>query len=156
MPTIRIRKASAADAAALAALRYEFRVAYGTTLTEPRAAFVRRCTRWMRRALDERRWHCWVAVSAADRTIVGTLWMQPFDKVPNPGAEAEQHAYISNVYVRPEARGGTGRRLLETALAWCRTHRVDSVILWPSGRSRPLYERAGFRATKELFELALD
>jgi predicted GNAT family N-acyltransferase len=74
-------------------------------------------------------------------------------KLPNPADELEQHAYISNVYVTPSARGGVGTRLLRTALDWARSNRIDRVVLWPTARSRTMYERHGFRASGEVLEL---
>jgi len=70
--------------------------------------------------------------------------------------ELERHAYITNVYVRPESRGvGTGEALLEAALAFCREQQVDSVVLWPTERSQPLYARHGFAFPKDLMEAVL-
>jgi len=76
--------------------------------------------------------------------------------VPNPAAERERHMYLSNLYVRPEARGGVGTRLLEAALEWAVSQHVDRVVLWPTDRSRPLYLRHGFTADVDLLELELE
>ncbi len=156
--TIRVRRARPAEARALALLRHEFRSGYATA-TETSAAFVRRCTRWMRQALGDRgRWRCWVAVArmgGAQERLVGHVWVQAIDKVPNPGDEAERHAYVTNLYVRPEFRGGTGQRLLSAAMAWCRARGMDSVILWPTDDSRSLYARNGFAVSGDLFDLRL-
>ena len=153
--TIRIRTARAADARTLAVRRYEFRRAYASPgEREAEAVFVRRCAAWMRRALrDRRRWRCWVAVASGD--IVGHVWLQTIDKVPNPGAEAERHAYITNLYVQPAFRGGTGQRLLAAAMAWCKARRMDSVILWPTDDSRSLYARHGFGVSGDLLDARL-
>jgi GNAT superfamily N-acetyltransferase len=52
----------------------------------------------------------------------------------------------------PEARGtGSGRRLLETALAHCRERRMPGVFLWSFSdlaAALALYERAGFAVTE--------
>ena len=141
MPTIRV--ATPDDAAPLARLRYEFRAAERGA-TEPRDRFVARCTEWMRGRLLEASWRCFVAL--AEDTIVGHVWLSLIEKVPNPGGdEPERHVYLTNLYVRPTARGGTGSALMEAALAWCRDQNVDAVFLWPTERSRSLYERYGFR-----------
>jgi GNAT superfamily N-acetyltransferase len=97
-------------------------------------------------------WRCWVAEQPDG--IVGNLWLQLIEKVPNPVAEPEHHAYITNVYVVPDGRGaGVGALLLETALEWCRGSKIDAVLLWPSARSRSLYERHGFCERDDLFAL---
>ena len=144
-----IREATPEDAAALARLRWEFRAPLGT-LVEDEEAFLERCAGWMRRELASGNWRAWVAEDAA---IVGQLWMRIIQKVPNPTAERERHAYISNVYVRPSARGGIGAHLLEAALGWARDNDVDQILLWPTERSRTLYERHGFRTTDEFLAL---
>ena len=52
----------------------------------------------------------------------------------------------------PEARGtGLGRRLLETALAYCRERGMRRVFLWSFAElddALRLYERAGFQVTE--------
>ncbi len=148
-----IRLATAKDAPRLARLRYALR----SEIDEPaeaEAKFLPRCTRWMRQRLGrgDSPWLCWVAVDG--REIVGNLWLQRTEKVPNPAAEPEQHAYITNVYVTPERRdAGVGALLLAAALDWCRRSEVDAVTLWPSPRSRSFYARHGFIARDDLFAL---
>jgi len=146
-----LRRAGVGDAPALAALRYRFRtVDYpgSGTVFEDRDAFAARCGAWMERQLAQAgSWHCWV-VELADGTLGGQLWMQAIEKIPNPTVEHELLAYVTNVYVLPELRGqGLASRLLDLALAWCRTHDVDQAILWPSPKSRALYARHGFAAS---------
>ena len=106
----------------------------------------------MRRRLTPRSgWLCWVAEERG--RIAGHVWLATIEKVPNPVAEAERHAYVTNVYVRPENRGaGAGKRLMAAAMSWCESHGVDSVILWPTQKSRSLYTRAGFAAANGLME----
>jgi N-acetylglutamate synthase-like GNAT family acetyltransferase len=150
---IEIRTATIADAGALADLRWEFRSAQNPPV-EPYDAFVQRCAMWMRRELqDGSAWHAWVAVD--DRVIVGQVWLHTVQKIPNPSAEREQLAYLSNLYVKVSARGGTGTRLLETALASCRANRIDRVVLWPSRRSVTLYSSHGFSHGGDVMELKI-
>jgi len=88
----------------------------------------------------------------ADR-LVGVVWLQLIEKVPNPGAEAEKHGYISNFYFEPSRRGaGLGSRLMDACLRFCEEEAVDAVILWPTPRSRRLYERHGFAVREDLLE----
>jgi GNAT superfamily N-acetyltransferase len=138
-----VRPATAADAPALAAQRWEFRARLGPTdETEP--AFLARCTAWMHDRLTAGgAWHAWVA--ERDGAVLGTIWVGRVEKMPNPTPEPEAHAYVTNVYVRPDARGGgIGTRLLEAALAWCESADLHAAILWPPRRSAALYERHGF------------
>lgn len=152
---ITIRRATPGDAPILAAMRYAFRAAQNPAV-ESEQEFVARCAPWMRDRLGPAAaWRCWVAEQ--DSAIIGHLWLQLIEKIPNPAPELEQHAYITNVYVAPESRGGgAGALLVEAALAFCREQRVDSVILWPTDRSRPLYARHGFIEPSDILELVLD
>jgi GNAT superfamily N-acetyltransferase len=148
-----IRPASAADAPHLAELRWQFRIARAPA-TEAHDDFVARCAAWMRDQLASGHiWRAWVAM--VDTAIVGQVWVQTIEKMPNPVAERERHAYVSNVFVQPEFRGGAGAQLLEAALGWARSSNIDRVILWPSSRSVTLYERHGFTRTGDVMELAL-
>src|SRR5262249_9162508 len=101
--TLEIRPARPDDAARLAVLRWEFRAGRATP-TEDQATFVARCTSWMTEALAAGEWRAWVAV--VEGRIAGQIWLHTITKVPNPVDERERHAYISNLYVTPPARGG--------------------------------------------------
>lgn len=122
---------------------------------ESAGEFVERTTAWMRERLAPgTAWRCFVAMRNGN--ITGHVWITVIEKVPNPGSgEPERHAYLTNLYVRPAERGGTGSALLEAALAWCREQRVDTVILWPSERSRTLYARYGFDTSRAIMALPL-
>ena len=150
-----IRLATGADAPALARLRFEFRAALNEAV-ETEETFLARAVPWMAQRLAlAKNWRCWVAEDGG--TIVGHLWLQLIEKIPNPAAELEWHGYITNVFVHPEARGsGLGAALMEAALACCRESGVDSVILWPTARSRTLYERHGFAVRDDIMEAVLD
>lgn len=150
-----IRQATSADVPALAALRYEFRASIATP-REARDAFIGRCADWMDQRLRDTThgWRCWLALH--EGAPVGNVWLCSLPKIPNPVDEPESHAYVTNLFVQPAFRGrGTGGRLLDAALHWCRSQAVDSVILWPTPESRTLYERHGFRRADDLLELSL-
>jgi GNAT superfamily N-acetyltransferase len=153
-PEIIIRLAGPADAMSLAWLRYEFRAGHDPA-TEAEADFLARCGDWMvARLASGSHWRCWVAEEAG--RLVGTIWVQLIEKIPNPGAEAESHGYISNLYVEPSRRGaGLGSMLMDTCLRYCEKESVDAVILWPTPHSRPLYERHGFAVREDLLEQRL-
>ena len=149
-----IRPANPADAPALAQLRYAFR-----SLTyhdiEPQTQFVQRCVTWMTDRLQTPNWRSWVAEQEDE--IIGGLWLQLIEKIPNPTSEPELHGYITNVFVKESSRGqGVGSRLLNEAITLCKDQSVHAVILWPSEKSRTLYERHGFAVRSDLFELVLE
>ena len=150
-----VRPAAPDDAEKLAQMRYQFRAAMDTAV-EDEAGFAERAAAWMATRLDGRGpWRCWVYEE--DGALKGHLWLCLIEKVPNPVPELEHHAYITNVYVEPAARGsGAGAALMEAALAFCRQQRVDSVFLWPTEHSRTLYARHGFVAPTDMMEAILD
>ena len=149
-----IRLATESDALLLARFRYLFR----SSLNPPREneqEFVRRCSAWMQERLrEDNRWRCWMAEQ--NHKPVGNLWIQLIEKIPNPIAEPEYHAYVTNFYVKEEARDrGIGSMLLSAAIEWCKAQEVQAVILWPTEQSRPLYVRHGFAVQEDLLGLLL-
>lgn len=149
---IAIRPAAPADSRPLAELRYDFRSALADS-AEPRDGFVERCGRWMHDRLASGHWRAWIA--DRDGELVGQIWLQVIEKVPNPVGERFRHAYISNLFVTKDARGGVGTRLLEAALGHAKDLAVDRVVLWPTDRSRSLYLRYGFTPEGDVFEKKL-
>ena len=151
---VEIRLANASDAPTLARLRYTLRASTGV-VSEPENEFLKRCADWMKGHLKaESLWQCWVAESADG--LIGCLWLQLVEKIPNPRSEPEYHAYLTNFYIEEFARGrGTGSQLLSTAIAWCEARDVHAMILWPTERSRSLYERHGFAVRDDLMELII-
>jgi len=146
--------ASLSDAPALAALRYALRSTTGVA-TEPETDFVTRCTNWMQTHLEDDFWQCWVA--EARQKLIGAVWLQLVEKIPNPRNEPEHHAYITNFYIEETMRGkGIGSELLRAAIEWCKTRDVHAIILWPTERSRSLYERHGFAVREDLMELIVE
>jgi len=149
-----IRPANSADASALAQLRYQFRSVADRNL-ESEPEFLRRCITWMAERLQQPQWRCWIA--ERDKETIGALWLQLIEKIPNPTSEPEFHAYVTNVFVNESARGqGIGSQLLSEALEFCKNQSVHAVILWPSEKSRTLYERHGFQVRSDLMELVVD
>ena len=144
-----IRPATPGDARTLAELRWEFRAGRSPSV-EDQAAFIDRCTAWMARELAGDAWRAWVAVDG--NRIIGQVWVHLIYKVPNPVGERDRHAYLSNLYVQPSARGGVGTALLETVLEWSRASGVDRVVLWPSERSETLYRRYQFKRGSDVME----
>src|ERR1700757_5540046 len=149
----RIRLATSADWPALAEMRYRFRTEVGSP-AEPKSRFVRRCTSWMKKRFrsGSGAWRCWVVDDG--KQLLGHVCVQLFEKMPNPVNEPELHAYLTNFYVIPEMRNQRfGKRLLDTALSWCRAQGTDAIILWATRESRSLYRRCGLTEAADIFEL---
>jgi GNAT superfamily N-acetyltransferase len=150
-PPFQVRRAGPADGPALARLRFAFRTERRPA-EEAESGFLERCTRWMETRLAAGRgWRCWVA--EGDGQLVGTLWLQLVEKLPNPGDEAETHGYVTSVYVVPSSRnGGVGTALLSACLRECDAGDIDSVFLWSTPDSRRLYQRHGFAERDDLLD----
>jgi GNAT superfamily N-acetyltransferase len=155
---LRVRRATPDDAVILATLRFEFRSAIGDAIESPEE-FVARCQDWMRdRLSDNGFWFAWIAETLAEDgpLAIGAIWLQLIEKVPNPVIEKEAHAYLTNLFVLESERGrGAGSQLLDAAVAECKSWDVDTIILWPTPRSRSLYERFGFLATNAIMARVL-
>jgi GNAT superfamily N-acetyltransferase len=149
--TYQVRRAGPADAEQLARLRFAFR-AERTPAVEDRSEFLDRCRLWMEERLGSPSgWRCWTAVSGP--SLIGTLWMQLIEKLPNPAEERELHGYVSSVYVIPEYRNaGVGSALLDACLTESDRAGVDSVFLWSTPGSRRLYQRKGFAVRDDLLD----
>jgi len=146
-----VRRARPGDARAMAVMRYTFRTELGAPV-ETKEEFVGRATAWLTQRLELGSWTGWLAVE--QEQPVGLVLAHLLEKVPNPVVEAESIGYVSSLYVQPDRRNrGIGDVLLRTAVDFCRDHDVESVVLWPSPRSIPLYERHGFRRQGTVMEL---
>lgn len=167
-----LRLARPDDYPLLAAMRYEFRAAMDEP-DEDREVFEARMVRWLREHLGPTQpgpaepaagdlaaacpraaWMAWLALDGDE--AIGMGFLHVMEKVPNPVPEPEQLGYVASLYVRPDRRGaGVGAALLDAALDECRTRGLDTIVLWPSARSRSLYERRGFRSPGLVMELPL-
>ena len=64
--------------------------------------------------------------------------------------------YITNTYTRPEARNrGLGSRLLKEVREWAVREDLELLIVWPSDRAAPFYQREGFSQRTEIMQLLL-
>lgn len=87
---------------------------------------------------------------------VGMLNLLVFTRMPRPRAHgAPPHparwGYVANVYVEAAHRdAGVGRALLDAATTHADAHGFARLVLSPSERSVPFYERAGFAPATSL------
>ena len=107
---------------------------------------------WFAREADQR--VTWLAEH--DGRALGMLNLLVFTRMPRPRAAAApphpaQWGYVANVYVVPADRDrGIGRLLLDAVTAHADAHGFARLVLSPSERSVPLYERAGFAPATSL------
>ncbi len=105
---------------------------------------------WLVRKMQRNEYLAWFAADAGGAVAAGVgLWLM--DWPPHMIGPGAPRGNILNVYTRPESRRmGLARRLIDAALAWCRTNGVRMVILHASDDGRRLYESLGFEPTNEM------
>ena len=142
-PVIRI--ASAEDAPALAALRRAWTAEQHGPVDDP--GFEARFLDWYGR--ESARRFCWVAEIGGE--MVGMMNLAVFERMPQPGREPGSWGYLANSFVRAACRNqGIGSLLLGALLVHADSHGYVRVVLSPSERSVPFYQRAGFTQGTEL------
>jgi GNAT superfamily N-acetyltransferase len=136
-----IRQATLSDADELAQLRWTFSSPTQQT-AQPLDEFRGPFTAYLAGALADG-WVIWVAEAAGH--IVGNMYVQPVDKLPRPGRFGHRWGYVTNVYVVPEMRNsGLGAALMAQVQNWAREADLEFLLLWPSERAVPFYQRTGF------------
>jgi GNAT superfamily N-acetyltransferase len=144
-----IRMATVDDAALITMQRRLMFRDMGVTFTEAVESTLAEFERWVAPRLASGEYVGWFAI-AADGTVAagaGVWLMQWPPHTSGPGPRAN----ILNVYTeQAHRRKGLARLLMNTALAWCRSENISTVILHASDEGRPLYEQLGFVPTNEM------
>jgi GNAT superfamily N-acetyltransferase len=148
-----IRRAGIADTAALAQLRWIWRTdergEHGLSQAEFEGAF---------RLWWGSREESHVAyIAERDGDAVGMAWLAVFDRIPQPRDVERLAGNVQSVFVLEAFRNhGIGGALVEAVIAHARARGAGYLIVHPSQRAYPLYERLGFTATKQLLHMDLD
>lgn len=91
----------------------------------------------------------WLA--EVDGRPVAMLNLLVFRRMPRPGLEAAAWGYLANFFVEAEHRAsGLGSALLAACTSYADEQGFVRIVLSPSVRSVPLYERAGFEPATSL------
>jgi GNAT superfamily N-acetyltransferase len=134
-----IRVAGATDIPTVAALRLEW--GDGAHADERPADFERHMAEWIAEEGDRRT--IWLA--ELDNEPVGIATLYEFRRMPRPGRMDSRWGYLGNMFVREDHRNrGIGSALLRTVIEAAEQRRYARVVLSPTQRSVPFYERAGF------------
>ncbi|PPK69061.1 GNAT family N-acetyltransferase [Actinokineospora auranticolor] len=143
---MRIRIAGEGDIPALTRLRRLW--TEELTPTTPDDEFESTFTQWWLHERDRRIF--WLA-ETEDADPIGFLNMVIFTRMPRPSQPPSTWGYVSNVYVRATHRNqGTGQDLLNAAITHADTHNYVRLVLSPTDRSIPFYNRAGFTPATSL------
>ncbi|MEV8314831.1 GNAT family N-acetyltransferase [Streptomyces sp. NPDC059900] len=150
-----VRPARPTDARALAELRWAFKQEDYEGQPPGAAQPVEEAEHWMRDRLGNGQWLAWVAEAGGE--ICGHVFLRPVERVPDPYGDNAPVGYATNFYVTPPQRGkGTGSALLEALKQHARGAGFNTLVVWPSERSSPLWRRSGFQFPEEVLELPLD
>jgi GNAT superfamily N-acetyltransferase len=151
MSTTVVRAASSADLEAVVALRLALlREAHASPVygrLRPDAG--RRARRLFRLQLDSEGEVTFLAEQ--DRSPIGIL--RCVESHGSPLLEPDRYAYVSSVYVVPEARRtGVLRRLLDCALEWCVTRGLDEMRLHSvaGAEANAAWDTLGFEVVEHL------
>ncbi|MEI9971500.1 MAG: GNAT family N-acetyltransferase [Ignavibacteriota bacterium] len=150
---VSVRPASLEEAAAIGGHRRAMfsDMGYGeqTALDTMTTAFIP----WVQAKMIAGEYLAWFAVSEDGEVAAGVgLWLM--DWPPHMIGSGKRRGNILNVYTRPEfRRQGLARKLTETAVEWCRSHGIKTVILHASDQGRDLYRSLGFEPTNEMRRL---
>jgi GNAT superfamily N-acetyltransferase len=138
-PAIRIT--ARADGLAIASLRRAWTAEdHGDVEDE---GFEARFLDWYER--ESARRITWLAEVAGEPVAMMNLAV--FERMPRPGRDVGAWAYLANAFVlAPYRNQGIGGLLLSALLAHADAHGYVRVVLRPSERSIPFYDRAGFTA----------
>jgi GNAT superfamily N-acetyltransferase len=134
-----IRRAEHADLAAIVQLRHEWTREEHGEIEDP--DFEENLAAWFARERSRR--IMWLAEDG-DRPV-GMMNLASYERMPRPGRALSRWGYLGNVFVRAEYRNrGIGSQLISAALNYADQNGFARVVLSPTDRSVPLYERAGF------------
>ena len=139
----------------LAQMRWDFRsVDKPAEGTLPKADFISAFIDFLRQAQANGKWTFWIAEE--DGLIIAQAFVERIQKVPTPWLILREIGYVTNVFTYPAyRRQGTGARLMEHLQEWARQQNLEMLILWPSQRAVPFYERCGFTHPSRLMEYQL-
>lgn len=97
----------------------------------------------------------WLA--EVDGEIVAVMSIRTVRKVPKLGALDRYWGYLTNCYVLPDYRNrGIGTELLSAVTKWAKEEQLELLVVWPSDRSYPFYDRAGFQRHPDPLVLQID
>jgi GNAT superfamily N-acetyltransferase len=135
-----IRRAGDPDVAALAVLRSEWTREWGGADDDP--DFAERFAAWFEAEAARR--VTWLAEAGGH--AVGMVNLAVFERMPQPGRAPSRWGYLANAFVLAAHRDrGIGGRLLDALLSYADEHDFARIVLNPSQRAIPFYQRAGFR-----------
>ena len=140
-----IRRANHADLAAVIQLRREWTQEEDGGIADP--DFEENLAAWFAREWSRR--IMWLAEEGG--RPVGMMNLAIYERMPRPGRALSCWGYLGNAFVVAAYRNrGIGSQLVSAAFNYADENGFARVVLSPTERSIPLYERAGFGPARAL------
>jgi GNAT superfamily N-acetyltransferase len=134
-----IRRAEHADLSAIVQLRREWTREEHGDIADP--GFEENLAAWFAREWSRR--IMWLAEVGG--RPAGMMNLAIYERMPRPGRALSRWGYLGNVFVLAAYRNrGIGSQLVSAALNYADENGFARIVLSPTERSIPLYERAGF------------
>lgn len=109
--------------------------------------FEERFDEWMLKEHEQRL----IWLGYVDGEVAGMVNVLVFTRMPKPGSDPSRWGYLANFYVRREQRNsGLGTAMLDALTEHADREGFVRIVLSPSDRSIPFYERGGFREAYDL------
>lgn len=129
------------DVAAIARLRTEWSDGHGAD-----ASFDQRLADWLASEGDRRT--IWLATVGTEP--VGMVSLLEYRRMPRPGGPDSRWGYVGHMFVSEARRNqGIGTRLLAELIAAAEDRSYARLVLAPSARAVPFFQRAGFVAADD-------
>lgn len=105
--------------------------------------------RWARARLRSGRLVGFIAESGETPVGSGCVWLQ--DVQPRPHLPGPHQPYLMSMWTEADWRGhGVATRIVQAAMAWARERGYPRLLLHASDAGRPVYEKLGFTASREM------
>jgi GNAT superfamily N-acetyltransferase len=156
MPAIVLRQATAGDARVLAEHRVAMFRDMGAVQPECEEALRDASIAYFESAIPGGEYVGWIVHSSGDSAPIAGGGVQLRSLLPRPTTSGDglllgQEGLVLNVYTDPSWRGrGVAKHIMETMIAWAAGAGVVRLVLSASPAGRPLYEKMGFVATREM------
>lgn len=112
-------------------------------------AFADAIRRWLRDNTQRGIMYSWLAETSKE--VVGAVSVRIRETSPREYDFAGREAYVHNLYVDPALRQrGIGRALMQALLDWCKANGYSRIALRATEMARPLYEKLGFVADRQM------
>ena len=147
--TPQTRRATVADAEAIAEQRRRMFVDVGVGDEANMPPMVERFVPWVRAKLEDGSYVGWLTEQDSRLVAGAGLWVMEW---PPHYLDPEPHrAYLLNFYVAPEMRGrGLARTLLALTVDEAKARGIKVVALHASKFGKPIYEQNGFSMSNEM------